>query len=183
MDENEKKIFKFPSKEERDKARKEKNEEIVEEAVKEGVSADTPERVFQAIAEHAYEITKGKPFRFRRDRKVKVKRSSGEIQDDWTVFGNNPSLGWVIVERESEGVEKKMSWTDLYELNPELQPGDIVSVRRSSGEIDDGWIIDRIGFEEGQQGEKVPLAYVSKAGEKGKLIKTIPLEELKEINP
>ncbi len=188
MKEGEKNILKFPSKEERDKARGENNEKLIEGALKEGINADTPKRVFQAIAEQAYEITKGRPFRFKRGRRVNVKRSSGEIQDDWEVLENNPSMGWIKVIRPSEKAEKKMSWTELYAINPELKVGDIVSVERGkqgSGVIENGWKIINFSFEEDEEGKRIELATVHKIEEgSGDLLeKTISMTEIKKFNP
>ena len=185
--EKNKNIVKFYSAEKREEYRRRKRDEILEKAAKEGVGADD-ENVFKAIAEAAYEQTQGRPFRFKKGRRVNVKRSSGEIQDDWVVFEANPTIGWVKVERPTEHVSKKLAWKDLYVFNPELMVGDIVSVergKRGSGVIDNGWIIINFSFKEGEQGEMIKLATVNKTEEgTGDILeKTIPVSKLKELNP
>ncbi len=73
--------------------------------------------------------------------RVRVRRSSGAIEDGWTVRSRTPD-GDVVVARPEAGAFKKVSAGRLLADNPELlRPGTPVQVRRSSGALEVGWQI------------------------------------------
>ena len=86
---------------------------------------------------------------FELGQEVKVKRSSGEVEKDWLVAGYDiAGKGWVRVEKGSLSKdipqEKLVSWQEFF------IPGEQVKVKRSSGEVENDWVVKAYD-EEAQQ--------------------------------
>ena len=108
---------------------------------------------------------------FELGQEVKVKRSSGEVEKDWLVAGYDiAGKGWVRVEKGSLSKdipqEKLVSWQEFF------IPGEQVKVKRSSGEVENDWVVKAYD-EEAQQ------VVVEKKILGGRLKKTVSSEALR----
>jgi len=76
---------------------------------------------------------------------VNVKRSSGEIEGGWTIKEYDRDTGQAILTkiRGIDLLQKRASQSELIVWNrSEIRKGDTVRVLRSSGQFEEGWILD-----------------------------------------
>jgi len=76
------------------------------------------------------------------DAEVTIKRTNGELEGGWEVFGpDKKKEGRVIIKSPGRKLEKSVSVEELLKLQP-FQDGESVPVIRSGGKVDsEGWTI------------------------------------------
>ena len=115
---------------------------------------------------------------------ITVQRTNGEIEDGWKITTINETNTVFVVKTDKKNGKmiKRVSFKEILELNQEkkcfkefFNEGDLITVQRTNGEIEDGWKITTINRD--------GTVFVTKTDKKnGKMIKKVSFKKILEFN-
>ena len=113
-----------------------------------------------------------------------MQRTNGEIEDGWKITTINETNTVFVVKTDKKNGKmiKRVSFKEILELNQEkkcfkkfFNEGDLITVQRTNGEIEDGWKITTINRD--------GTVFVTKTDKKnGKMIKKVSFKKILEFN-